>query len=511
MRQPKPRKLGLRAARAGLSRGISLFASLKAEEDAALEDALHARKKALAYLNRLSGRRSNIAKELHALETDAEEPLARELVTLHSAHKSTSDQITELEGQLAMLRQRQRMLSDRIQDATSQRESGLSGYRGALKEVDSQLTAVLRRPPIQPLDIEAMGAEAAARQHSVDIDNGIDEGRIRLDDNDQAASKSPLPAEVDDASAGIEFLRLLPERRTEDMARFWWETEVRILERRRKEVGNEHKALEEGGAMWLEAAQLVSDFEANLRKEMTGQDGDARQSDKGKDRLPTPEEKMRSQLANMTAVIAGLRMHLRTAQGKGWNLLICAIGAELEAFREARTMLRQSLRAAGFVVEEETDTEDEDADLETASKADMTEKLEKMERQAMSQGTSSPDNGLLLDGMSKTTPGLGSLNADDEDNMTTPRLARSTSDALSSLNKDGKGDKGWPYDRHDDQAASESDDNNEVPADLFAAHESSTESNEEHEEQHDEHDSSDNEVPADLFSGQPADDDDDKP
>ncbi|EPE04808.1 atg28p-like protein [Ophiostoma piceae UAMH 11346] len=502
VRQPRPRKLGLRAARAGLSRGISLFASLKAEEDAALETALHTRKRALAYLNRLSGRRSNIVQELHALETDEEEPLAREMTTLQSAHKSTSEQISELEGQLAMLRQRQRSLEGRIEDAMSQRESGLSGYRGALKEVDSQLTAVLRRPPVQPLDVEALGGDASAKQSHLE---GPDEGRIRLDDHAQTTGQ----AEVDDASAGIEFLRLLPERRTEEMARFWWETEVRILERRRKEVGSEHKALEEGGAMWLEAARLVSDFEANLRREMTAgtQNGNdeaegSESNGKGKGRVPTPEERMRSQLATMAAVITGLRMHLQTAESKGWNLLICAIGAELEAFREARTMLRQSLRAAGLDVDEE-DTEDEDADLETASKADMSENLERW-TVSQTDGAKSPDNGLLLDGMSKTTPGLGGFGADEEDDATTPRLARSTSDVLSSLNKTGSqgGQSNWQHSRHHrDQAASESDDNNEVPPDLFAAHLPEY-------DEHDGHaDSSDNEVPPDFLSEQHADDD----
>ena len=504
VRQPRPRKLGLRAARAGLSRGISLFVSLKAEEAVALESALNARKRALAYLDRLSGRRNHIVQMLHALETDKEEPLTRELATLQSAHQSTSEQISELEGQLAMLRQRQRTLEGRIEDAMSQRESGLSGYRGALKEVDSQLTAVLRRPPVQPLDVEALGGEAAAKQSH--LDEGLDEGRIRLDDGGEARQ-----AEVDDASAGIDFLRLLPERRTEEMARLWWETEIHILERRREEVANEDKALEEGGAMWREATQLVSNFEESLRQEMTSgtKNGDneaggsgSNGKGKGKGRVSTPEEKMRSQLANMTAVIAGLRMYLQTAESKGWNLLICAIGAELEAFREARAMLRQSLRAAGLDVDED-DTEDEDADLETASKADMAEKLETW-TVSQTAGGNSPDNGLLLDGMSKTTPGLGGFGTDEEDNSTTPRLARSTSDALSSLNKassqGGQGDwhHGW---HHGDQAASESDDNNEVPPDLFAAHHSEY-------DEHDGHtDSSDNEIPPDFLSEQHADDD----
>lgn len=489
VRQPKPRKMGLRTARLGLARSISLLADLKAEEDETLSSALQARKRALAHLRRLAGRRNDIARELETLETDDSEPLTRELKTLQSAHDSTTQQIAELEGQLAMLRQRKRTLKGRIDDAMSQRESGLSGYRGALKDVESQLTAVLRRPPIQPLDVDALGLQGGGADHPK-------EGGIRLEEreNDDDA----------DASAGMEFLRLLPERRTAEMARFWWENEIRLLERRKAEVDTERAALEEGGAVWQEAVQLVSDFEANLRKEMAGGSDDSNDSKKGKTRAPTPEERMRTQLQTMATVIKGLRGHVQTAETKGWNLLICAIGAELEAFQEARDMLRQSLRDAGVEVEDdEGEGEGEDGVGNT------------MDGTTDSRNNNS-DSFLIdtrgLDTTKSATPtGFGGLD-DREENSATPRLARSTSDAsvvaafASTSAAASKNNR-----ERDEQTASESDDN-DVPPGLLVTDEDnldrvSTNGSRQNDGHNDKDDSSENEIPPEFLSEHQADDD----
>jgi pyruvate kinase len=112
--------------------------------------------------------------------------------------------------------------------------------------------------------------------------------------------------------------------------------------------------------VWKGAVKLVSEFEADLRKEMKGGGGggDAETSNgKGKGRMGEPaspppplEQAMYAQLDKMRAVMAGLEERLHVVEENGWNLLICAIGAELEAFRQAENMLREALRAAGFDV-----------------------------------------------------------------------------------------------------------------------------------------------------------------
>ncbi|KAK3902642.1 hypothetical protein C8A05DRAFT_33649 [Staphylotrichum tortipilum] len=328
VRQPRPKPLGLRAARTGLARTIALLADLKAEEDAQLATALGARKQALSQLRRWSARRVGIAEELRALEEDGDEPLGSELRALEEERDAVRGEIAELEERLVGLRRRGKVLDARVEEVGSRREAGLSGYRGALREVDGKITGLLIRPGVKPLDGEAFAGV-------------VGEGK--------SERESP---------GGVEFLRLRPERRTAEMAKDWWEAEVAILEKKKTDVDMEKAALEEGVVVWRGAVKLVSDFEAELRKEMKGNGDAGQKSDSngkgregGKTSPPSPEQAMFSQLDKMRAVIDGLQERLQIAEEQGWNLLICAISAELEAFRQADSMLRNALRAAGFDVE----------------------------------------------------------------------------------------------------------------------------------------------------------------
>ena len=332
VRQPRKKPLGLRAARAGLAKNISLLADLKAEEDASLAAALSTRKKALAQLRRLSAQREGITDELRTLEADGEEPLTRELRDLTEERQHVSAEIGELEERLVSLRNRKRWLDGRIQDVTNRREAGLSGYKGALKEVEGRVDGLLRRPPVKPLDVEII----AGRSHG-------SEGELGQESSDLA--------EVEQAPGGAEFMRMRPERRTLEMAKEWWESEVAILERRQAEVDKERAALEEGLEVWGEAVKLVSDFEAGLQKAMRGLAEDANTPS-------SPDQVMRAQLDKMAAVYTGLEERLHLAEEKGWNLLICAIGAELEAFKQAEEMLRSTLSPEGSPKREDDSDDD---------------------------------------------------------------------------------------------------------------------------------------------------------
>ncbi|KAK3385723.1 hypothetical protein B0H63DRAFT_187138 [Podospora didyma] len=340
VRQPRKKPLGLHQARTALARNIILLADLKTEEDANLAAALSIRKRALAQLRKLSARKEGITEELRVLELDEEEPLARELRELREQFGGVSAEITKLEERLVGLRNRKRWLNERIQDVSNRREAGLSGYKGALKEVDGKVAAILTRPPVKPLDIEAI-TSAQEQRHDTQDEIGHNE--------------------VEQSPGGSEFLRMRPERRTMEMAKEWWEGEVAILERRKIDVDKERAALEEGVEVWKAAIKLVSDFESGLRKEMAG---DTEGQGKGKDAATSPEQAMFAQLDKMSTVMNGLDELLQAAEEKHWNLLICAIGTELEAFREADSMLRNVLRDAGFKVDHD-DVDDEHDDERT--------------------------------------------------------------------------------------------------------------------------------------------------
>ncbi|KAL1876176.1 hypothetical protein VTK73DRAFT_9614 [Phialemonium thermophilum] len=323
VRQPRRRPMGLAAARTEIGRCMMRLAELKEEEDSLLASAVAARKDALVRLRKLAGQRRGIVKHLEALRDGDEDPVAREFGELEEELNSVEREMAQLEERLRALRQKKRQLDARVEDVRNRREAGLSGYKGALRDVDAKVSGLLTSPPVHPLDPEALSAS-----------------RSRAGDD----TAPDADGDFDDAVAtGIEFMRLRPERRTVEMARDWWEGEVHILERRRSVVERERTALEEGMRVWNEAVRLVSDFEARLRKEMRGE---LEADDKGKQSTPTPEQAMYAQLDRMAEVMSGLERHLQTAEDHGWNLLICAIGAELEAFREADRLLRETLGAA---------------------------------------------------------------------------------------------------------------------------------------------------------------------
>lgn len=304
VRQPKPaRPRGLKAARTGLRRVMSSLAQLKLEEDSYVDDALAQRRKALKLLERLSRRRLSVTREIQSLEEAEEEPLGQELRDLSAQYDSMTLEIKHLEERLVGLRNQRRWVRGRMEEVKNQKEAGLSGYRGALQEVDIEVNALVTAPPIQPLDLEA----------------------LQQDEKNLVVS-----------TGGAEFLQLIPERRTLDMAQAWWDAEVAILERYRTKINAERQALDEGAAMWADVMHLVSDYERRLRNSISGDP----ESYKGKEKIPSPEDLIRDQLPEMDKVVAELEKHFRLAEEKRWTLLICAIGAELEAFQEALYMLR---------------------------------------------------------------------------------------------------------------------------------------------------------------------------
>ncbi|EXK43164.1 hypothetical protein FOMG_05822 [Fusarium oxysporum f. sp. melonis 26406] len=320
VRQPAPSKpRGLKSARAGLQRAMAALSDLKAEENSHLNTALEQRKDALAYLDKMSKRRDDIYAELHALEDDEEEPLGQELRELGAEQQALDHDIRILEEKLIAMRNRRRWVREKIEDVKNRREAGLSGYRAAGRDVDTEVKALIQRPPVTPLDIDALGAGAKSRSK-----------------------------ENTDMLRGTEFLQLRPERRTVEMARTWWQGEIAVLERRKTQISEDRQALIEGSEVWSEVTGLVAQFEARLRELIkASQAGDA-------DEEPQ-QAAIRDQLSQMDNVVEELGKRLQLAESKHWNLLICAIGAELEAFLEAKALLRRTL---GIIPDESATTED---------------------------------------------------------------------------------------------------------------------------------------------------------
>jgi len=147
------------------------------------------------------------------------------------------------------------------------------------------------------------------------------------------------------------------------------------------------------------------------------------------------------------------RLHL--AEDKGWNLLICAIGAELAAFKEAEHLLREALRGAGLDVGEPDDQGVEGEETYyTAETA--TPRLGRSTSNLRSFGDShDPDSTTNNTSQSFTLNRIDSRNSSRNTNTNADTSTKAKNELL---------------DLHEEEDARSMESDNEVPADLLVAH-----------------------------------------
>ncbi|TAQ91147.1 hypothetical protein B7494_g495 [Chlorociboria aeruginascens] len=301
VRQPKEKTISLRGARKGLLRNMEVLVSIKREQLDILVDEIQQRGTILARVvvweKRIEGARGKLNEyrgnqNAKELESGGEEGIR--ITELKAEERAVDAEIQEMEDRLAQMRAKKRWLGERVREEVNKREARLSSYRGVLREVEAEVQEFLRWPPI-PTSV-VMGAE---------------EG----------------------------FMVLPAHRRTLAMAREWWNKEISQFQQRKLEVEKEKSALEEGIKTWESTIEVVRGFEDDLRAQMA----------------TNVPETLKDQVGKMKTVIDRLDENAKFAEDKGWNLLICAIGAELEAFREGETILRGALESLDSTVEQEAD------------------------------------------------------------------------------------------------------------------------------------------------------------
>jgi hypothetical protein len=271
-----------------LLRDIGELAAIKHEEAGLLADSIAQREDVLRKVEVWEQRIQSFQKQLSSSASNADEDEeGRELAELRNEEKAVENEIREMEERLAQMRARRKWIAERVREGENRREARLSSYRGALREVEGEVRDFLKRPPV--------------------------------------FAGSPTSLVPEDES----FTTLPVGRRTLGMARELWTREITHLGTRRDAVEKEKEALEEGAKMWSESINAVVEFEDGLRKQMAGDMQDTAM--------------LQEQVFKMGKVVKELESSLRIAEERGWNLLICALGAELEAFREGEGILRGAL------------------------------------------------------------------------------------------------------------------------------------------------------------------------
>ncbi|RYP45324.1 hypothetical protein DL768_008308 [Monosporascus sp. mg162] len=312
VRQPPEKILSLGQARSRIIGVMQMLASLKAEEDAYIASALAERKTGLSKLAMLKTQHQQIKKDIHEIEKDPADPLTNEIRTIEGELQTVSSQIEEYKRLLRGAEQTKAALERRLEEAKSEAESRLSGYKGALRECEAGMRDLVRRPGIRVLEPAQF--------------------RDQGEDGEAAAA-----AAADGHITGTEFFRLRPERRTLPMARDWWEGEVAVLERRRAAVERERAALEEGERVWADVIDTIERHEEQLTGALSSSGGSS-----------SPADVLRGQWDLLLDVIAKLERTLAHVEERGWTLLVAAVGAELSVYYDARKMLRSILGSMGL-------------------------------------------------------------------------------------------------------------------------------------------------------------------
>lgn len=298
IRQPPVKKITLHNARHSLSRSIQDFATLKRSESQILSSKILSRENALERITQYETKEAHLREEISSLENDSE--LATSLRALRSSERSIAAEIEDLELKLQNLKNRHALLRSQIRERDSSLQSTVSSFQGSLSLAQNEIKSFLRRPPVRP---NASNSTSA-------------------------------------------FYALHPQRRTLQLARDCWSEECADLARRKDAAERDRRALVEGERVWSETVEEIGEFEEGMRRKMTRQEQrldvpepDDRVINDGQD----DERQVKEVLRDMDSMIRTLEGKLLHTEDQGWNLLVCALGAELEAFREGRAMLGEAV------------------------------------------------------------------------------------------------------------------------------------------------------------------------
>ncbi|RKF60094.1 putative autophagy-related protein 28 [Erysiphe neolycopersici] len=294
VRQPQKKLIGLRGARSGLTAKMEELIYIKREELTVYEHEISVRNNAITVaknweikLNKLNEQLNNYSDDsnIEAWRDKDIDKEKSEFTRLKEEEKTVETKIRQVENELIQLIARQEWIRGRIDESANKKEARLSSYRGALRNAEFEIKEFLRNPPVPNSFV--MGEEKS-------------------------------------------FTTLSASKRSLTMAIEWWEKESSQASLSKQKAEEEKKALEEGIQVWEPTIQIISEFENDLREKL--------KSERTMDVVD-----LKDQITKIDSIIKNLEINLHTAARRGWNLLICAIGAELEAFKKGQNILKMSL------------------------------------------------------------------------------------------------------------------------------------------------------------------------
>ncbi|RMZ06608.1 hypothetical protein D0862_04551 [Hortaea werneckii] len=293
---------GLRSARKGIYNSILALSAVKEDEIRDVDLDVQEKEDALHRMDEWDQKRVGLQNATRRTD-DSEETIRAQ--RLRQEADVLQQDINQVEIQLADMKGRHNKLMRQVQQAENSVQAKLASYTTSMNLLEKDIQKFLSLKPSR--------------------------GQSEAYSRDVGQSMWELPA----------------ERRTLEMARGQYTDERDAVLHQRQGVEREKSALDEGAAVWKDVMLQVTEFEKRLRSEMASLPVLTSMS-AWEDPPQADEERMKAErtkdlLKHLETKIELLDAHFKRAEEEHWSLLIAAIGAELDALRQGRQILRNIL------------------------------------------------------------------------------------------------------------------------------------------------------------------------
>ncbi len=146
VRQPKPKHIGLRSARKGISRTMADLAVLKTEEAQTLELEVERREDVIAGAASIAKKDAGLREHIRNIET---EPASERVRGLNEEEKALDLEIKETELRLYEMKARGRVLKHEVQSLENGMQAKLSSYRNALGLAQKEAQQFVAKPLLE--------------------------------------------------------------------------------------------------------------------------------------------------------------------------------------------------------------------------------------------------------------------------------------------------------------------------------------------------------------------------
>lgn len=312
MRPPRRRQPGLRSARKGIYSSIIALANLKNGELQNVHAEVHEHDATLGQIEAWEKKRQGLHEA--SRNVDSEEETIR-VQRLKQEADALQVEINRVELSLTEMKTRHRKLVSQAAAMENSVQARIASYTESLRLLENDIQKFLRRSP-----------------------DGL--------------HARPLAASSAEVKASV--WQLPPQRRNLDLAKAYWNEQREQALQHAEDTKFEKSALIEGAGMWREAVTEVTDFEKQLRTEMSALRPSSPNSQSAWDDPPSTSisdnehaDRMQHILEKIDNVAESLHAKLQKAEERNWKLLQAALGAELDALSRGKQILASALSAAG--------------------------------------------------------------------------------------------------------------------------------------------------------------------